>query len=103
MNSADEWETDSDDAHDTFCEDNKKRPNNENSKHETYYRVKFDNVNKVRNDIQKIVKLCSRKYKRIDPEAREKLKKVNRFLNEEISRERYETLSKMDYETYQKI
>jgi hypothetical protein len=49
-----------------------------------YFRIKFDNVTKVKADLQKILKLCTRKYKKIDTEAHEKLKIVNKYLNEEV-------------------
>jgi hypothetical protein len=49
-----------------------------------YFRIKYDNVTKVKADLQKILKLCTRKYKKIDSEAQEKLKIVNKYLNEEV-------------------
>jgi hypothetical protein len=64
-----EWETDSE--------------NSQGNPYE-YYRMKYDNVTKVKTKVQKLLRLCSRKYKKMDPESHEKLKNVNEYLSEEV-------------------
>ena len=72
-----EWETD-------YEGDSERDKENHKGGPIEYFRIKYDNVTKVKFQIKKIVNFISKKYKRIDTEAQEKLKVVNKLLNEEI-------------------
>jgi hypothetical protein len=49
-----------------------------------YYRLKYDNLIKIKTEIGKILKVKSKKYKRMDSEAHEKLKVVKKYIEDDI-------------------
>jgi hypothetical protein len=51
---------------------------------EEYYRLKYDNLIKIKTEVGKILKLKSKKYKRMDSEAQEKIKVVKRYIEDNI-------------------